>query len=375
MSAYAHACSFHQVIEEVPVGDSVCLFRPDNWATALLNAPAAAQCATILNRSEDGCGTGATGNPLIDALERQLLEAGFFDPARRPASTSIPSEVPRPAVGGALQRYTLPERAIVGLCCEDPELSVLLAATLDPLALATEAEPHCVIAVTGNTPNLSVWCQNCQIAAGLDRAEARRVALQAMLMALVPHSEARVILHASAVSWSGRAIVMSGATGAGKSTLALELVADGCGFLADDFTPLGSSGLMVSRFPAAASVKSGSTARLTPLFPELDRQPVHAIGERRVRYLNVSARTRGPSPCAVALIAFPTFRADATNALERLSPEETLSLLLSSGSDIVGASRSIQPLARLVNTIPAYRLTYSDSSWARHTLLRLVDAP
>ncbi len=41
-------------------------------------------------------------------------------------------------------------------------------------------------------------------------------------------------LHASAVSWQGRALLIMGASGAGKSDLALALMALGCDLVGDD---------------------------------------------------------------------------------------------------------------------------------------------
>ena len=45
---------------------------------------------------------------------------------------------------------------------------------------------------------------------------------------------APVILHATCVSWGGRAALIVGASGTGKSALALTLMAHGCCLVADD---------------------------------------------------------------------------------------------------------------------------------------------
>lgn len=41
-------------------------------------------------------------------------------------------------------------------------------------------------------------------------------------------------LHATCVAWEGRAVVIAGASGTGKSALALTLMAFGCSLIADD---------------------------------------------------------------------------------------------------------------------------------------------
>ena len=49
---------------------------------------------------------------------------------------------------------------------------------------------------------------------------------------------ARTLLHATAVSLSGRALLILGPSGSGKSGLALELMALGAGLIADDRTEI-----------------------------------------------------------------------------------------------------------------------------------------
>lgn len=49
---------------------------------------------------------------------------------------------------------------------------------------------------------------------------------------------ARTVLHATSVSISGRALLILGPAGAGKSGLALELMAMGAGLIADDCTEI-----------------------------------------------------------------------------------------------------------------------------------------
>ena len=51
-----------------------------------------------------------------------------------------------------------------------------------------------------------------------------------------------LVLHATAVAHRGRAILITGRSGSGKSALALALMARGCGLIADDRTVLTESG-------------------------------------------------------------------------------------------------------------------------------------
>ncbi|GEM_PF-3372166 len=55
-----------------------------------------------------------------------------------------------------------------------------------------------------------------------------------LLVHLIMARHNRYTLHASAVKWNGKAIVFTGKSGQGKSTLCVDLVAQGAGFLGDD---------------------------------------------------------------------------------------------------------------------------------------------
>lgn len=58
-------------------------------------------------------------------------------------------------------------------------------------------------------------------------------------------------LHASAVAWEGRAALIAGPAGSGKSALVLSLMAWGCDLVADDRTRLAAEGgRLVARCPA-----------------------------------------------------------------------------------------------------------------------------
>jgi HPr kinase/phosphorylase len=59
-------------------------------------------------------------------------------------------------------------------------------------------------------------------------------------------------LHASCVAWGQNAVLITGAAGSGKSSLALALMAYGCQLIADDGTQITSEqGRLVARCPPA----------------------------------------------------------------------------------------------------------------------------
>jgi hypothetical protein len=75
------------------------------------------------------------------------------------------------------------------------------------------------------------------------------------------------VLHAGAVAHAGRAWLLAGPSGAGKTTLSLALLERGFPLLSDDFAPLELSTGLVHRFPKSLGVREGpgheTAARLT----------------------------------------------------------------------------------------------------------------
>ena len=70
------------------------------------------------------------------------------------------------------------------------------------------------------------------------------------------------ILHGAALVKDGRALLLAGPTGSGKTTLSLALMARGFALLSDDFTPLALDSKRIAPFPKALGVRAGAASRL-----------------------------------------------------------------------------------------------------------------
>lgn len=105
-------------------------------------------------------------------------------------------------------------------------------------------------------------------------------------------AEPGLIRHGTTVAWDGRGLLIIGASGAGKSALALDLMAMGCALVADDRTALSAEGgAVIARCPPAISglieargvglllAEPAAEARLVAVLDldrsETDRLPVH----------------------------------------------------------------------------------------------------
>jgi HPr kinase/phosphorylase len=114
----------------------------------------------------------------------------------------------------------------------------------------------------------------------------------------VTAADARTVLHASAVSLGGRALLILGPSGSGKSGLALQLMALGAGLIADDRTEI--------------TLREGHPVAACPA-------PIRGLIEARGLGL-LAAEPAPPAPVALAVHLGEV-------ETERLPPPRTLDLL------------------------------------------------
>jgi hypothetical protein len=110
----------------------------------------------------------------------------------------------------------------------------------------------------------------------------------------------RVLLHAGAVAWNGRGVIIPGRSWSGKTTLVAELVRAGASYFSDEYAVLDRDGLL-HPYPKPLSVREGGTDVQT---------------NRPVEYFGGRAAT-GPLP--VGLVIVSEYRAGAAWKPTKLS--------------------------------------------------------
>jgi hypothetical protein len=110
----------------------------------------------------------------------------------------------------------------------------------------------------------------------------------------------RVLLHAGAVAWGGRGVVIPGRSWSGKTTLVAELVRAGAAYFSDEYAVLDHDG-QLHPYPKPLSVREGGTD------VQINR-PVECFGGRAAT-----------GPVAVGLVIVSEYRAGAVWEPTRLS--------------------------------------------------------
>jgi hypothetical protein len=193
-------------------------------------------------------------------------------------------------------------------------------------------------------------------------------ALEASLLGWVARTRADALpLHAAAVRWGERALLLLGDKGSGKSTLAAQLgeVTD---YLGDEIAFVDYDELVVDPFPKAATIKEGAFPVLSPA--RIWRDPIRgAVAYHTPRQLSRRARPIGP----VVWASFGRSSRGAT--LEAVSPADAaLRLVRGTFGGLGRDPRAIRAVGRLA-AMPAFTLSFSDADAARAALVAAFGAP
>jgi hypothetical protein len=155
------------------------------------------------------------------------------------------------------------------------------------------------------------YADGLQLARHLEPGPALDAVNSDLCLFLAERARGRVFVHAGAVAWRGRALIVPGRSFAGKSCLVATLVAAGATYYSDEYAVLDPAG-RVHPFPTRLSLRPGFAP-----------PPLGAL-------------RAGTRPVAVGLVVVSQHRAGARARLRRLS-------------------RGRAVLALLQNTVPARR--------------------
>jgi hypothetical protein len=169
-----------------------------------------------------------------------------------------------------------------------------------------------------------------------ERREALAVLENHLTQAVAEMAPRRLFVHAGVVGWKGQAILVPGASHAGKSTLVAALLAAGATYYSDEFAVLDPQG-RVHPFPRPLRLRDAREIA-TSVEPE-------RLGGRR-----------GRSPLPVGLVAVARYDEGARWRPARLTPGRALLELLS--NTIVARSHPASAMAMLrtvVSRAPSFK--------------------
>ena len=269
------------------------------------------------------------------------------------------AESPPPAADFQCDLVIACNGAPVRLRCEEPILAGLLEA-VTASASYPDGGGQTVVDVLYRDAVYSGWVDGQIKWSSGDRALARHWALRDAIAASLQAAPPAAILHASGISLSGEGVVMAAFSGSGKTTLAAGLIASGGKLISDDLLPLCSDGTCLAPLPFALSVKSGSWPIVGSHFPALQGSAVFGNRNLQIRYFWPGEAHAEKTPVPARLIILPRWDREAKPEATALSPNETVELLIGTGTRLVDSEGALAAFARFGESVPAYAITYPD---------------
>ncbi len=171
-------------------------------------------------------------------------------------------------------------------------------------------------------------------------------------------------LHAGAAAHNGRAVVLCGAWGRGKSTLVSNLCLNGWSYLSDDIVPVSlTTGELVS-FPLTPMMREHA--------PSQDERMLgpEEVAQLKKRTIDLSSRLLPGGRCAIAALVFPQYSPDAEMRLLRTAPASaTLELLQNCLNLKTHRGEAVRYLGNMVARTPAFHLPYRNGEHAARLIM------
>jgi len=193
---------------------------------------------------------------------------------------------------------------------------------------------------------------------------------------LIVDSRSGLAFHAAAVSWRGQGVLLPGAISAGKSTLTAWLLTQGFHYLTDELVFCLPQTQSLQAFTRPLNLRSAARPalqRFLDLARPIERGLSHPTGEL------IPPEVFSPLPvlneAPLRLIFFPTYQPGSELRLERLSKAQTGSALMQclvNARNLPG--HGFPYIAQLAQSVPAYRMVYSDFEQLDRPLKDLLPA-
>ena len=183
-----------------------------------------------------------------------------------------------------------------------------------------------------------------------------------------------VFLHAGAVAWNGRGLLLPATSGGGKTTLVAGLIAAGFAYLSDEVAALDPTTSQLLPFPKSLCIKEGARRALAPLYPQLTESvPRRRFGGEPVWYLSPPEGAWPSRPIPARYVVLPRYQAGARTTLAPIARTAALPDLLGQSFNLrAHGGAGVGSIVALLRATACFSLTIGDLGAAVEQLQRLV---
>jgi len=174
----------------------------------------------------------------------------------------------------------------------------------------------------------------------------------------------KLLFHAAVLGRAGKAVILPGETGTGKTTLTAVLIRQGWKFFSDELAVIDPERLVITPFPLPMTIKSGSVPLIEPFYPDLGRIKEYQRPDGKiVRYLAppVESLADGSEEAEIAAIIFPVLQNSGSPRLAKIEKITALRRLARTGSTQRELqSTDVRALITIMEDTPCYDMLYTD---------------
>ncbi|MCA0132453.1 P-loop NTPase family protein [Winogradskyella alexanderae] len=167
--------------------------------------------------------------------------------------------------------------------------------------------------------------------------------------------------HGSTVTDNKSAILFSGASGSGKSTISTLLASNGFYLLADDVSPMLAEDRYIYHNPNGVSIKESASKLLRPLIKGFDNLPTANLNPTKglIYYHTTTKPSKISYPCKAIVLV--NYKSNARTDLEEVSIKSILETLIPE-SWLSPDPEHAQKFLGWMTKVKRYKLTYSDTN-------------
>jgi hypothetical protein len=232
------------------------------------------------------------------------------------------------------------------------------------LVCTQDAEPHRTLRLEAlGGDRLTLFRDAERVGEFMELGAAAEALLGESVYHLVDRSSGGLVVHGAALSYDGeRALLLPAASGAGKTTLCLWLLAQGARYLTDELVWIPQGGQRLHAFTRPLNLKLGSRAVLDSLLPQPSPQVLRWAAGDLVDPGAFHAR-KPLASAELALVVFPRYRQGAEPRLEPLTAGKLTQELLGTVANARNLPRhGLGETARLASCVRGFRLEYGDTA-------------
>lgn len=187
-----------------------------------------------------------------------------------------------------------------------------------------------------------------------------------------------LVIHAGTLERGGKALILPGPPGSGKSTLCADLVARGWRLLSDEFAMLRAPDARLQAHPRPISLKNNAIGLIEGRNRSASfSRRYEGTAKGTVAYMRApdDAVRRAHESALPSLVVFPRYREGAPPRLERLENARAfMDLIGQSPNYFMLMAAGFETMASFVEACDHYVLTYGSLDDATDLVTRLADA-